>query len=350
MADIWQSATVMRSEAQRAAPELSVSSDGICHGLRAVVLENRFLRLVVLPQAGGKIWQITYKPFNSGLLWNNPEIAPSRLPAKSVYDDVWSGGWDELFPNDEVAVIDGKSYPDHGELWTGEWIAETFSDADNVGVRLRYVAPISSIEVEKTIRLEADCSRVEIHHRFVNRSRICFPFLWKLHPAMAVSPDHRIDFPKMKVVVEPAFLGTLEGAPQVSDWPIIKTSQGDVDLRYVTAKDSKQLYFFYGTEMLAGWCAVTNTATGLACGVQFDPRIFPCCWLFATYGGWRDYNVAVLEPCTGYPLNFEAMKAAGRHRILTPGESLETDVRFLVQEGMRSVRAMDASGKMGEAS
>jgi hypothetical protein len=101
--------------------------------------------------------------------------------------------------------------------------------------------------------------------------------------------------------------------------------------------------------MLAGWCAVTDTATGLACGVQFDPRIFPCCWLFATYGGWRDYNVAVLEPCTGYPLNFEVMKAAGRHRILTPGESLETDVRFLVQEEMRSVGAIDESGKMSEA-
>lgn len=349
VADISQNATLMRNEARKAGPELSVTSNGICHGLRAVVLENRFLRLVVLPQAGGKIWQITYKPFNSDLLWNNPEITPSRLPANSVYDDVWSGGWDELFPNDEIAIIDGKSYPDHGELWSGEWLAETFSDASTVGVRLRYVTPISSIEVEKAILLGVDCSRIDIHHRFVNRSRHCLPFLWKLHPAMAVSPEHRIDFPHMKVVVEPAFLGTLEGAPNESEWPLLTTPRGDVDLRRVTSQDLQQLYFFYGTDMRAGWCATTNTATGLACGVQFDPKIFPCCWLFATYGGWRNYNVAVLEPCTGYPLNFEAMKAAGRHRILTPGESLETDVHFLLQEGMRSVGAIDASGKMSEA-
>lgn len=91
---------------------------------------------------------------------------------------------------------------------------------------------------------------------------------------------------------------------------------------------------------------MTNTETKLACGLQFDSRIFPCCWLFATYGGWRNHNVAVLEPCTGYPLNFETMKAAGWHRTLAPGEALETDVRFLVQEGLRSVAAIDSAGTM----
>jgi hypothetical protein len=43
------------------------------------------------------------------------------------------------------------------------------------------------------------------------------------------------------------------------------------------------------------------------------------------------------------------MKAAGRHRALAPGESLQTDVRFLVQEGLHSVGCVDASGKMNEA-
>ncbi|HEY7352274.1 MAG TPA: hypothetical protein VH596_05855 [Terriglobales bacterium] len=331
-------------------PELLVNGDCRYHGLRAVVLENRFLRLVILPEAGAKIWQITYKPLGADLLWNNSGIAPARLPVNSIYDDVWSGGWDELFPNDEVAVIDGKTYPDHGELWTGEWTAATFSKSDHVGVRLSYTTPLGSIEVEKTIRLLRDCSRIDFHHRFVNQGRMCFPFLWKLHPAMAVSPQHRIDFPKMKVILEPAFPGTLEGAAEISDWPIVQTPRGEIDLRCVPPEQTRQLYFFYGTQMQGNWCAITNTSTGLACGLQFDSRIFSCCWLFGTYGGWRDYNVAVLEPCTGYPLNFEAMKAAGRHRIFAPGESLETDVHFSVQEGLRSVATMDASGYMREES
>ena len=102
-------------------------------GLRTVVLENRLLRLVVLPEAGAKIWQISYKPYDTDLLWNNPRIAPSRLPGNSRYDDVWSGGWDELFPNDEIALIDGESYPDHGELWSGNWEAEPFSQRRGSG-------------------------------------------------------------------------------------------------------------------------------------------------------------------------------------------------------------------------
>lgn len=329
--------------------KVKVSTEWSYHGLSTVVLENRFLRVVILPQAGAKIWQITYKPHDADLLWNNPRIAPALLPSNSRYDDVWSGGWDELFPNDEVATIEGESYPDHGELWTGNWEAEPFSSAAEAGVRLRYVTPISSIEVEKTIRLRPDQARIEFHHRFTNRGRSAFPFLWKLHPAMAVSPQHRIDFPPMQVVLEPAFPGTLAGAAQIGAWPVIKTAAGDVDLRRVTPEDARQLYFFYGTEVKGNWCALTNSATALSCGLQFDSAIFRCCWLFATYGGWRNYNVAVLEPCTGYPLNFEAMKAAGRHRSLAPGESLQSDVRFLVQEGLHSVGSIDSSGKMSEA-
>lgn len=326
-----------------------VNTDWSYRDLKAVMLENSALRIVVLPEAGGKIWQITYKPLDAALLWNNPRVAPARLPMGSRYDDVWSGGWDELFPNDEVAVIEGESYPDHGELWTGQWTAEPFAEADSAGVRLRYVTPISSIEVEKTISLRGDQARIEFQHRFTNRGQTDFPFLWKLHPAMAVSADHRLDFPAMKVRLEPAFPGTLAGAGEVSDWPVVKTPSGDVDLRCVPAESARQLYFFYGTEMSGNWCALTDTAKKLSCALQFDPAVFPCCWLFATYGGWRNYNVAVLEPCTGYPLNFEAMKSAGRHKTLRPSESFQTEVRFLVREGLCSVGSIDSSGKMREA-
>ena len=328
--------------------QLRVSTEWSYRGLNAIVLENRMLRLVILPAAGGKIWQITYKPLDADLLWNNPRISPAKLPLNSRYDDVWSGGWDELFPNDEASVIEGDSYPDHGELWTGEWKAETFSHADEASVRLRFITPISSIEVEKTIRLRRDHSHVEFHHRFTNRGRTPFPFLWKLHPAMAVTAQHRIDFPAMKVELEPAFPGTLAGASQPADWPLIQTPAGTVDLRCVTPEDRRQLYFFYGTQMKGNWCALTNTGTGVACALHYDMAVFPCCWLFATYGGWRNYNVAVLEPCTGYPLNFDAMKAAGRHSTLGPGETLQTEVRFLVQEGLRCVGSIDIAGKMSE--
>lgn len=326
--------------------ELQLQNEATCHGLRALSLENRYLRLMILPEAGAKIWQITYKPFEADLLWNNSRIPPAKLPMISSYDDVWSGGWDELFPNDEVATIAGREYPDHGELWTGEWSACALTGESEKGWKLEFQTPLSSIRVEKTIVLRRDDPRIYFRHRFTNLGSTPFPFLWKLHPAMNVSANHRLDFPPMRVILEPAFPGTLEGAPIENSWPLIELDHRRIDLRCIPDAAAQQLYFFYGAQMQDGWCALTNTSTGLACGWRFDPAVFPCCWLFATYGGWRDYNVAVLEPCTGYPLSFAAMQAAGRQRTLAPGESLQTDVLFSVQENMRSVGCIDAEGRM----
>jgi hypothetical protein len=187
--------------------DLSVSTDWSYYGLRAVVLENRHLRVVILPEAGAKIWQITHKPTDTDLLWNNPRMPPARLPMNSRYDDVWSGGWDVLFPNDEAAPIDGEAYPDHGEAWTSPWHAEPFAARDEVGVHLRLVTPISAIRLEKTIRLRRDSSRIAFRHTLSNPGFAPFHFLWKLHPALAVTSQHRIDFPAMKVILEPGFPG-----------------------------------------------------------------------------------------------------------------------------------------------
>jgi hypothetical protein len=200
--------------------------------------------------------------------------------------------------------------------------------------------------VEKTITLRQGNAQLRFSHRFTNHGASRFPFLWKLHPAMRVTPQHRIDMPCMRVVPEPDFPGTLAEAPLEFAWPYASVAGHTVDLRCVPDPREKALYFFYGTEMEAGWCAVTDTAKRLACGLRFDPAIFPSCWLFASYGGWRDYNVAVLEPCTGYPLQFAAMQAAGRARELYPEETLATEVLFTVQEGLDAVGGIDESGRI----
>jgi hypothetical protein len=326
--------------------DLSLSTGWTMHGLQAILLENRFLRLVVLPEAGGKIWQITYKPLDAPLLWNNPRILPAKHGIHARYDDVWSGGWDELFPNDEAGTLQGEYLPDHGELWTGNWACEPFEDTDSVGVRLKFATPISSFLVERTIRLRPQSANFEIHYRFTNQNSEPYPFLWKLHPAFAVSANHRIDFPAMTAVLEPGFPGSLGGAPASFPWPHAVVGENTTDLRNVPDVSSKALHFFYGTEMAAGWCAITNKATGLASALRYDPEIFSSCWLFASHGGWRNLNVAVLEPATGYPFQIQSMIDAGRARWLGPGESLETSVLFTTAEGVQSVGNVDASGRI----
>jgi len=324
---------------------IGISGEAL-HSLRAIVLENDLLRVVVLPEAGARIWQITYKPLSADLLWNNPNLLPARQPLHAGYDDTWSGGWDDLFPNDEAGTVRGLALPDHGELWTAEWDAEPFEHDDQVGVSLECATPITRFAAEKTVTLRRDSALLEIHYRLTNRGEETFPFLFKLHPAFAVSPNHRIDFPAMTVLRELEFPGTLDGAPPSFIWPYAPLEGSPLDLRQVPDTTSRAVHFFYGTELAGGWCGVTNGGNKLAAALRFDPEVFSSCWLFATHGGWRDLNVAVLEPATGYPFKMQAMIDNGSARQLAPGESLETQVLFSVQEGLSSIGGVEPDGRI----
>lgn len=322
------------------------ASESTLHGLRTIVLENDLLRVVLLPEAGAKIWQIRYKPLKTDLLWNNSSIPPSRQPLYASYDDTWSGGWDELFPNDEPGNLRGLHVPDHGELWTGVWDAEPLQLGSATGIHLHYTTPISQFLVEKTLILRPQSAILEVTYRLTNRGTGTLPYLFKLHPAFAVSPHHRIDFPAMTVVRETEFEGTLAGAPQVFPWPKVSLGETTLDLREVPAPSARALHFFYGTDLSAGWCGMTNKDSRLAVGLRFDPKVFSSCWLFATHGGWRDLNVAVLEPATGFPLRIQSMIDEGHALSLAPGETLETTVLFSVQEGLNSIGDVTENGRI----
>ncbi len=324
--------------------ELNLTTGSTAHGLRSMLLENSLLRLVVLPGAGAKIDQITYKPLDADLLWRHPQLSAAQHDSGASYDDVWSGGWDELFPNDEPGPVNGYLLPDHGELWSGNWQAEPFHRQDAVGVHLRFQTPISNFLVERTLLMRPHSATFEIHYRFTNQGAETFPFLWKLHPAFAVSASHRIDFPPMAVLREPEFPGTLGDAPVIFPWPYAPLGDTTLDLRQVPDVSSRAVHFFYGAGLVSGWCGITNRANRLGCALRFDPNVFSSCWLFATHGGWRDLNVAVLEPATGYPFQIQSMIAGGRARWLAPGTSLETSVQFSAQEGLTSIGGIDENG------
>lgn len=307
--------------------------------LHALVLENELLRIVVLPETGGRIWQVTYKPSSTNLLWNNPCVAPSCLELGSSYDDNWSGGWDELFPNDEAAHFAGLTLPDHGELWTTQW--KMVSHHQGPGAQellLTCTTPLSHFDFEKRIRLDAGASTFSIQYKLTNRSAARFPFLFKLHPAFEVEEGDRIDLPPTHVKLEPDFPGTLEGSS--FEWP----HHAQRDMRIVPAADSGALHFFYGTGLRDGWCAITRRKQDLSVALKFDTSVFSSCWLFATHGGWKDINVAVLEPATGYPFRLQSMIENGQAQWLASGESLCTEILFTVQPALKSIGGVDSNG------
>lgn len=327
---------------------VKVSTDWSFNGMQTILLENERLRVVIIPELGAKIWELIYKPKYRNLLWQHPRLKPRPLPFHSVYDDVFFGGWDELYPNDTAETINGEQEPDHGEIWTLPWeFALVKASEEEVTVHLWVDTAVHDSRMEKWITLRRGEAKLRFRHRLTNRGNQDMPFLWKLHAAVAVNEHSRIDLGAKTMYIED-FGPTRIGRTGVQyEWPYAIDDQGNqVDMRRVLPESSGINEFQYGTELTGGWCAVTDTAARVGMGIAFDLAVFPSCWTFATYGGWRNLNTVILEPCTGYPVSVNDGIAANTHQTLKAGQTIETEVTAVAYEGLTAVSSIDLDGNV----
>ncbi len=312
-------------------------------GTRTIEVDNGALSFQLFPELGAKIFSVLHTRTDKELLWRNPGLSPSESPNSGSFDDCWTGGWDELFPNDEPARVGERSFPDHGELWSAKWECQIDSDWT---VYLRTECPTSQTLVEKWITAPLGEERIRFRHRFTNLSDNELLYLWKIHPALAVSPGDSILIPAARIALETEFLGSLAGAPLESRTPVLELPDRTVDLRVVPPSVSREVHFFYGLDLVDGWCASYDPARRLAVALAFPKELFTSCWLFASYGGWRDHYVAVLEPCTAHPFRLEDAVAKGQCPILPPRGVQEAEIVFATRLGLDGVKHVSAEGEI----
>ncbi len=302
-------------------------------GLPVVTLENSSLRVVICPALGARVLQFEHRASGNDLLWHNPRIEHREVPIGSSYDDNFAGGWDELFPNDLADTVAGERYPDHGELWCQRWHHRIEATGpDSVTLYLSRTGSVTTTTVEKWVTLRATESQLRFRHRITNHGPRGLDFLWKLHPALAITAGDRIDVPGASAeMVDPTF--GRSATPSAFTWPIAPQPDGTgVDLSLVPSLDGAR-DFVYVRDLSAGWCALRRTQWGLGFGLAFPTEVFSSVWLFMTFGGWRGLSTVVLEPCTTVPKDLNAAIRAGSARHLGAGESLECEVRAVLFEG-----------------
>jgi len=316
------------------------------HGFQALVIENSQLQLVILPELGGKLWSLVYKPVDREIFWHNPRVTPRPAPYGAAYDDWFCGGWDELFPNDAPTSFAGDAYPDHGEWWAMPFAWEIASQrADEITVHCWRAGVVTNTTVDRWITVRADEPRIELRYRIRNDGPQPLDFLWKLHPALAISSDARIELPACTILPDPAFNDRLDKQPFA--WPNTHSAQGDVvDMRVVPSVNAATCDFYYATELAAGWCALADAQAGYRFELRFDPTVFRSVWVFGAYGGWRGLYTTILEPCTGYPYQLETAVAQGTASRLNAGETLETTVTAVLFHGRSTVTEITHAGEV----
>lgn len=285
-------------------------------GFRALVLENRQLRVTILPELGGKIWSILAKAQDREMLWHNPRVPPRPAHYGAPYDDWFCGGWDEIFPNDAPVTIGETAYADHGEIWAmpATWrLVEESSEA--VSVLLRHDGIGIATVFEKMVTLRSDASEIEVRYRIGNTGRTPLDVHWKMHPALPVRPGAVLHVPAGRVIVDEDF------------------GDGEALGRHLPDPDSGTSAFQYGVELTGNRCAVTYPDEGIGFGLTFDPKVLTSVWVFATFSGWRDLQTIILEPCTGFYASLDRAIAEGAVLHLEPGEELETTVTASVLNG-----------------
>jgi hypothetical protein len=297
-------------------------------GFESFTLENPAVRATVVPSLGGRIWELTDRERDRQWIWHREGVGLSRADAGAPYDDVWAGGWEELFPNDAPGSSEGRTLPDHGEWWAKSWNVIDATGGETATLRLTSEMDVIRARCTKEIRLERASAAVHVSYRIESLEPSPFHFLFKQHLPIAITPQCRLSMPGGEVIpVDPNF-GTLRNRERFS-WPGGRAAN-TVDLSIVPPVESRAREFVYVLGVPEGWCGADDTPCGASLRFTFDRQTFPYVWLFLTYGGWRDCYTAVLEPCTNFPKELGAAVARGQSALLKPGEAWETQVSVIL--------------------
>jgi hypothetical protein len=112
--------------------------------------------------------------------------------------------------------------------------------ADEVTLHLWRAGVVTNTLVERWITVRAGEPRIELRYRIRNDGSQPLDFLWKLHPALAISPDARIELPACTVRPDPAFNDRIDKQPFA--WPHARSAQGAaVDMRDCPAGQYRNL-------------------------------------------------------------------------------------------------------------
>lgn len=317
-------------------------------GLDAWILENASLRVTVLPELGGKVFELVDKAADRNLLWHNPRVPPRRAPYRADFDDWWSGGWDEVFPTGDLSRLNSEPLPHMGELWSVPWSVRVDEDASGCSVTTSVETTMATARFERRVELRGDEPMLRAQYRLTNIGSQPLPFAWGIHPALAVRDGYRIDIPTSPMVVDISSGPSFGSVGQTYTWPFLADPASDRirhDMRMVRPSTDAVFGGHWATGLSGGWLALTDQQARRGLVVSFSTEVFPVAWLWLSYGGHRGHHYAILEPWTGRPLQLEGAMEAGTARRLTPAEALETEVRFLVFAGLDRVQSVTVTGE-----
>ena len=264
--------------------------------MKEYILENSTIEVKVIPELGGRVDSVVYKPTEKNWVWKNKQLANEKVSKHADYDSNWQGGWEELFPNDAIEKFSWGQGLDHGELWSSSW---DIVDYNKEKIHLK-VSNLESITLfEKIIELKNN--KLICNYK----SDVTFDdfFLFKLHLAIPIEDKIVLECNYDNVEKVDKNFGNI--IDQQHSFLSLEKDSGLFDFYYLNLKNksvkltdgsNNTLELYYGNENLDYF------------------------WLFQTQGGWMNHNVLVLEPASNSKKKI--------HEAASEGNSLKGPLAF----------------------
>jgi hypothetical protein len=122
-----------------------------------LVVENEYLKLTFLPELGGRLYEVVFKPTGHRETYRNPVLKPSPWGPPEQGGWLAAGGIEWCLPVEE-----------HGYEWGTAWKLSTSQGAGGVTVTLRDTDATDRIRAQIIVRLEAGAGYFTIQPRLEN--------------------------------------------------------------------------------------------------------------------------------------------------------------------------------------
>lgn len=147
-----------------------------------LILENDYLQVSILPQLGGRIWQVVHKPTGDTMFYQNPVVKPSPWGPATQRGWLGLGGLEWALPVNE-----------HGYDWGTPWEVTTFQDEDgSVGARIATPVDGRLLAAEIVVTLHPDRAYVTVAPTIRNLADHALDFHFWQTAMLAPGPGNKL--------------------------------------------------------------------------------------------------------------------------------------------------------------
>jgi hypothetical protein len=182
---------------------------------QTIVLENQYLRLIVLPELGGRLWRVIDKSTGNDIFYHNPVVMPSPWGPADM------GGWFALGGLEWDLPV-----AEHGYAWGTSWdVTALQRNGQQAAITLALPRAGQSLEASIKISLAADEAAFVVAPTITNVSdkpvRFAFWHSAALAPGKNNSPsaETRFIIPSENVAIHSTDDSALPGFGHTVPWP-----------------------------------------------------------------------------------------------------------------------------------